>query len=267
MNENDDKDIQALRANIVATRERLAAEVGEVGDRLTPEHAKEVAKEKMLEAKDRAIESTKEATEQVAASAASAGRTLADTVRENPIPSAMVAVGAGWLLYKAFGPERRVERAAESAASSARAAMSDGADAARARMDRASDKAAVVKDRVTARATELADESRLQAQRAWVQTQDTYDAQPLAFGAAALVAGVGLGMLIPTTTRERRLMGERREQALERAKELGSEAREVAVASAREAAERAKETAKREASRKDLPGGNGMSSSNGRSLS
>ena len=94
MNENDDKDIQALRANIVATRERLAAEVGEVGDRLTPEHAKEVAKEKMLEAKDRAIESTKEATEQVAASAASAGRTLADTVRENPIPSAMVAVGA-----------------------------------------------------------------------------------------------------------------------------------------------------------------------------
>lgn len=250
---DDNNDIQELRANIVETRERLAAEVEEVGDRLTPGHAKEVAKEKILEAKDQAIETARDG-------AIRAGRTFADTVRDNPIPTAMVAVGAGWLLYETFGPKRKVERVARDAASSARGAVADTADVARAKLERAGsvagDKAALVRDR----ASELVDEGRYQAQRGWVRTQDAYDAQPLAFGAAALVAGIGLGMLMPSTRREDELLGERRQQVIDRTKHLGEEAKQVALASAREGAQRAEQTAKREVRRSELP-------SNGRSYS
>jgi hypothetical protein len=45
---------------------------------------------------------------------------------------------------------------------------------------------------------------------------------PLAVGAAALLIGASLGMVVPETDRENELMGEARDNALERAQEAAS---------------------------------------------
>lgn len=245
---NEPDDIRALRENIEETRGRIAAEVEEIGDRLTPEHASHVAKEKLVEAKDRTIGRAKTET-------AEAGRTLGRVARDNPIPSAMMAVGAGWLLYEAFGPDRptRAERVVRQRADAARASMSDAVETAGTRARDAADRMSAAAERARGRAGEVADEGRYRAQRAWVRTQDGYDANPLAFGAAAMVAGVGLAMLLPRTRREDRLMGERRAELTERAREAAHDARDVALESAREGARAARDTAEAEAEQRELP--------------
>jgi hypothetical protein len=52
--------------------------------------------------------------------------------------------------------------------------------------------------------------------------------QPLVAAAAALVAGVAVGLLIPSTRKEDELMGETRDQLIESAREVRREAMETA---------------------------------------
>lgn len=252
--ENNDE-IRALRRNIEETRQRISGEVGELSERLTPEHAKHVAKEKLVEAKDRAIERTSQGA-----------RHMGHVVRDNPIPTAMIAAGTGWLLWETFRPRsgpmyeriegakwqarQRLEHGREQAGTRgaeyrdrARAAYSSAAETARSKAMSAK-----------AKGGELYDRGRYGAQRAYVRTQDTYDTNPIVFGVAALVAGVGIGMLLPHTEREDRAMGERRQQLVNRARHMAEEAKDVAVESAKEGARAARERARTEArNRPDLP--------------
>jgi hypothetical protein len=58
------------------------------------------------------------------------------------------------------------------------------------------------------------------------QTEDLYEQTPLAFGAAALALGVGLGLLIPSTRKEDEFLGRRSDRLKDKAKELGQTALE-----------------------------------------
>lgn len=63
-------------------------------------------------------------------------------------------------------------------------------------------------------ASELSHQAYQQLQRAQVRTRDFAEENPLAVGALALVAGVGVGMLLPATQRENQLLGETRDRVL-----------------------------------------------------
>jgi hypothetical protein len=93
------------------------------------------------------------------------------------------------------------------------------------------------------------------------------DQNPLAVGAVALAAGIGVGLLVPTTTREDELFGERRDELVDRMKDKAQQVGQVAAQSARRAAEAArqtaKETARSEAQSRGLVGGGGGQSSSG----
>jgi hypothetical protein len=252
----DERDIDQLRGDIEVTRQRISSEIEAIGERLTPEHAKEVAKEKLVEAKDRAIENVKMGARRMATAAGHTPANVGHAIRENPIPTMMVCAGAGWLLYKAFTRARatdeleylpaattpwdpmlehevsephgpgRVSRAKERVASIASGAKGRLGHV----RDRAVDTAHVTKER----AAHLAHVGREKAHAAKLKTQDTYTANPLLFGAGAIALGFGIAMMLPKTEPESRILGERRDRVLERAKSAAREAKDVAIGAAKE---------------------------------
>lgn len=250
----DERDIDLIKGDIEVTRRRIAGEIEAIGERLTPEHAKEVAKEKIVEAKDRAIENVKSSARRIAGVASAAPGEIGHAIRENPIPTIMVCAGTGWLLYSAFSRMRqrqtelpwestgysdleepgRMARAKErisSAASAAKERVSSAADSAR---TRARDTALMTKER----AAHYAHVGREKAHIARVKTEDAYGTNPLLFGAGALALGFGLAMMLPKTTREAELLGPRRDRVLERAKQAAVEAKDRAFDAAKQGMER-----------------------------
>lgn len=89
-------------------------------------------------------------------------------------------------------------------------------------------------------ASELSHEARERLHRAQMRTRDFADENPLAVGAIAIAAGVGVGLLLPATQPENRLMGDTRDRLVGDARGLIQEARETGSRvgqSAREAAQ------------------------------
>lgn len=99
------EDPAAIRAEIRDTRERVGDTLEQIGERLNPNHLKEQVRENVSHIKDQVRENIRDATigrvEHMAQNAANrvneTRMTIADTVRENPIPAAMVGIGLGWL--------------------------------------------------------------------------------------------------------------------------------------------------------------------------
>ena len=87
-----------IRAEIVETRERMSDTLSEIGERLNPHVVKEQVTERVKEGIRDATIGRVEHMARNAADKVSETRTgIADTIRENPIPAAMVAIGLGWL--------------------------------------------------------------------------------------------------------------------------------------------------------------------------
>jgi ElaB/YqjD/DUF883 family membrane-anchored ribosome-binding protein len=77
-------------------------------------------------------------------------------------------------------------------------------------------------------ASELSHEARERLHRAQLRTRDFADENPLAVGAIAIAAGVGVGLLLPSTRPENRLMGEARDRLMGNARGMLDEARDAA---------------------------------------
>lgn len=89
-----------IRAEIVETRERMSDTLDEIGERLNPHVIREQVTERV---KDGIRDATIGRMENMARSAADkvsdTRSSIADTVRDNPVPAAMVAIGLGWLMW------------------------------------------------------------------------------------------------------------------------------------------------------------------------
>lgn len=287
MNDGRKKDVDALRGDIEQTRQRISGEIEAIGERLTPGHAREVARDKVVEARDRAVDTVRSGVidaknramanvRGAARRASDVGSQVPDVLRENPIPTAMVVVGSGWLVWQvvrrarqpaleievrrepSFGEELYGGSISESEISggemsvSARERARSVADEARHKLDEARGAVKHRADVMRERAGEIAHRGRERADQALHRSRNIYEENPIAFGAVCLFAGIGLGMLLPHTRREDRMLGERRQRLFERAKHVAEEAKEVAIHSAREGIEAARETAKRDAEEREL---------------
>jgi hypothetical protein len=117
------------------------------------------------------------------------------------------------------------------------------------------EQAAHVKDQV-AQGAEAVREQAAQvpayARQQWHDAQlgfwQTMDQKPFAIGAAALAAGVCAGLAVPSSRKEKELMGETRDRLLDQAKELGREA----VDKGRQVARVATDVVKTEAGKQGL---------------
>lgn len=88
-------DPAAIRAEIDETRSRMSETLDELGERLNPTVVKERVKDTIREA---TIGRVEHMARNAADKVNDTGRGMADTIRDNPIPAAMVGVGLAWLL-------------------------------------------------------------------------------------------------------------------------------------------------------------------------
>lgn len=89
-------DTAHLRAEIHDTRERMSETLDQLGTRLNPNRIKAQVRDNIREATVGKVENmARHATERVNETRAG----ILDTVRDNPIPAAMIGLGLGWLLF------------------------------------------------------------------------------------------------------------------------------------------------------------------------
>jgi len=100
----DDNDTEAIVADIEETRAELFGTIESLEERLSPDALKEQARELMQDAGDQVREATigraQEALNDTTRSIRGMGEIMFDTIRNNPIPSAMVGLGLGWLWFQ-----------------------------------------------------------------------------------------------------------------------------------------------------------------------
>jgi ElaB/YqjD/DUF883 family membrane-anchored ribosome-binding protein len=129
---NDPAEIAKIEADIDHTRNAISGDLRTLGERLSPGHLKEEAKEVMTEAKNVAVETLHEAKnvatstfrevkddamETVSAkvdefrdNVRSAEREAVGFVRENAVPLALIGVGVAWFLSNRRSREARWDR-------------------------------------------------------------------------------------------------------------------------------------------------------------
>ncbi len=76
---------------------------------------------------------------------------------------------------------------------------------------------------VQQKAGDIANQAQYMAQRGQGQFQRMLLDNPLAVGAAAVVAGAALGLLVPETEQENKIMGEARDNLMYKAKEVAGD--------------------------------------------
>ncbi len=106
---SEEIEVEQASASIIETRGQLSETLDAIEDRLNPDRIKAQAKEIAAEVTEQAKAAVRDATIGRAESAINeavrttrgAGMTMLDTLKQNPIPAAMIGIGLGWLLFNA----------------------------------------------------------------------------------------------------------------------------------------------------------------------
>jgi ElaB/YqjD/DUF883 family membrane-anchored ribosome-binding protein len=217
--------------------------------------AKDAAIGSMRQAKDQAVETISETVHVLGQRAQDMGSSTASFVSAHAVPLSLVGLGVGWLMLSlsngrrsrargdSYGyydrelglePEHGLGERARGAVSAARERVGEVASRASHTL---SDKSEQLRERAgevgsqlvrrasdaRERASELGHRAYEGIGRASERARDFGEENPLAIGLIALAAGVGVGLLLPATRRENRLMGETRDRLAENARRTISE--------------------------------------------
>lgn len=197
-----DESPEEIRADIEETREEMGGTLDALGDRLDPNRLMNEAKENVREA---TIGRVEDAVGAAGETAKGATDMVMETIRRNPIPAALVGIGA-FLLWRnradtsstrdPYRPPmtRRVGRIAGDAASTAGDAVGQ------------------VAATTSEAAGQVAETGRAAADEVGWRFERMMETSPLAVGAAAVGAGALVGALIPETPQEREMLGEASQQ-------------------------------------------------------
>lgn len=228
-------DAVIIRAEIEETRAQMGDTLDEIGERLRPSHIKQQIGQGI---RDATVGRVEDAARGAVDKVGGAGQRLADTVRDNPIPLAMIGIGLGWLFWGGRGSP-----SGEYRDSSRQFESQHGLSGV---ADRASEAAGNVADRARDMASSVRRDARVGARAASSQLQEN----PLAVGVVVAAVGLAAGLAIPETRRERELMGEARDRLVDRAKDVASETKEKLQAVAERTIDQAK-TAATDAAREE----------------
>ncbi len=139
---------------------------------------------------------------------------------------------------------RAGEGAAQGAAGMAQQAMQAGQQARHQAMQ-AGRSAADQAGSLANQAGSLANQGQYQAGRMGRTVQRSLEDNPIAFGAAALLAGIAIALALPATRQERQLLGDAHDQFMDRAQSFAGDIAESAKQVANEVQPRLQETAQR----------------------
>lgn len=239
-NEMSSNETAEIKSEIERTRVEMSETLGEIQERLRPDHLIQQAKDTVSEAASGKVrnimQSAGETATMVADQTKYAGRSVADYVRSHPVQVALIAGGVTWWLLRghdrsddwegasegwqdgqgysegySINEERPLTAKVGEYAESARETVGEYASSATATARRAG-------QRVRSAASTATVRTRQGLQRASTSVDDWVHEYPLAAGAIAVAVGAAIGLSAPSTEWEDRTLGERRDQALERAR-------------------------------------------------
>jgi ElaB/YqjD/DUF883 family membrane-anchored ribosome-binding protein len=245
----------------------MSETVDAIQERLSPENLKEQAKDRVEQAKDRVKEAT-------VGKAQEAGSGIVDTIRQNPLPAALTGIGLGWLFVNArkqgssrppyrdtvyrdaayvegYPPTNEYAPAAPGyparyegeSGSSTGQALGNARDKVGETATQAQDKAGELASRTQDRVSNLGEQARYQAQRASGGFQRMLRENPLAVGTLAVGVGAAVGLAVPETSKEHEVMGEARDNLVDKAQEKVQETQQKAQRVAEEAQSAAQQEA------------------------
>lgn len=325
-------DTAEIRAGIEETRAEMSETIDAIQERLSPQHLKEQVKEQVREqyeeakatVRDATIGKAEEMVRNMGDTIHEARYGLTETIRQNPIPSALVGIGLGWLLmnrrsgaprrdsgsdyqnrYYRGGPVysrdqrdyaggahyyaggsyanhddmvaqgkdsarstlRRAQETAENVVERAQEQVGTIADRAQQTVgnavsqvqetasnigSQAQETASNLADQTQEAATYIADQAQYQAQRLEDRFQQTLYENPLAVGAVALALGTAVGFSLPQTQRENELLGDARDNLIDRAQEVAQDTLEKVQQVAGEVVDQAQTTVQERAKERGL---------------
>ena len=247
-----DIEVEVTRVEIERTRAGMSETVDAIQERLSPENLKEQAKDRVKEA--------------TVGKAQEAGSGIVDTIRQNPLPAALTGIGLGWLFVNArkqgssrppyrdtvyrdaayvegYPPTNEYAPAAPGypsryegeSGSSTGQALGNARDKVGETATQAQDKAGELASRTQDRVSSLGEQARYQAQRASGGFQRMLRENPLAVGTLAVGVGAAVGLAIPETSKEHEVMGEARDNLVDKAQEKVQETQQKAQRVAEEA--------------------------------
>jgi ElaB/YqjD/DUF883 family membrane-anchored ribosome-binding protein len=230
-------EVEVLESDIAATRDEMTDTVQTIGERLDPANVIQDAKETVREATLGRVEHM---TSNAMETATDAGSGIIDTMRRNPIPTAMAAIGIGWLLMN-----RSDGRGSYRSGAGWDGSWRDGERYGYAgypsggRDRRMTDRAGETIDQVGRKAGQVADDVRSTVGSTVGQFPDQVGStarevgwnaerlvqeNPLALGAAAIAVGAAIGMALPETDVERNMLGGPAGSAIDKVQEAASDA-------------------------------------------
>jgi hypothetical protein len=229
-----DQRTQEIREEIAQTRDNMSETLDAIQDRLKPANLVAQAGETVRNA-------TTEKVKQMANTAGQAadqvmGSSFMETMRSNPVPAALIGIGAAWLFFSGRSKTRTAGRFDRAGGQRDWRTLGAGG------VDYRSGDAIVATSgtgesgrsvgeyvgELSSRAERMTNSLGHSAERAGHRARVGFDQvmrdNPLALGAAAAIVGAAIAMSIPNTDAENELMGEARDNVVERARTVATDA-------------------------------------------
>ena len=206
LSDGEAADVAELEAEIEETRLEMGGTLNELGDRLDPANLVNQAKENVRDATIGRVED----------SAKGVSTMVMDTIKRNPIPSALAGAGLALLWANRSKSEERSypygqqgrPGAGSNLGTTARGAASTVGDAASTVGENVAGAVGSVAEGAQQVTGEAFDRGRQTAEEVGGQLDRFMKANPLAMGAIALGAGAVVGSLLPETPQEREILGD-----------------------------------------------------------
>ena len=222
-----DERTREIRDGIEQTRVELTETIEAIQERLTPSHIVASATDRVKSAATEGVRHMAEMAGQTAQQAGDytreATRDISRGLRQNPIPFALLGIGATWLLISSR------DAAADNKWARRYGSERDGTEswAERERRMRggrtqrdSTDAAGELASRTRQYASDTTDSMRRMARRRQHQFAHMVRENPLLVGVGALVLGVAFGMAVPETETENEYLGDARDNVMGRAREM-----------------------------------------------
>jgi ElaB/YqjD/DUF883 family membrane-anchored ribosome-binding protein len=240
---DDDTPAEAeqIMGQIEETRSQMGETIDEIQDRLSFSNLSEQVSEHVTNAVETAKDAVYEATIGKAAGLMKnvSNTTVVRTVRNNPFPFVLIGLGAGLLAYqgytgklgmrsrrRTYGYENAEDRTGQQWADTAQGKLQEVSDKVSNAAGTAMNKVSNAMDTAYTGATEMVNKAYTRTGELGTQAYDMYDRyldeNPLAVGAVAVALGAAVGLAIPSTRYEGELLGETRNQFLEKAESAAS---------------------------------------------
>ncbi|MDQ3691732.1 MAG: DUF3618 domain-containing protein [Chloroflexota bacterium] len=216
MSDKEQVEVAGIRADIEETRLEMGGTLNELGNRLEPSHLVEQAKENVREATIGRVEETAKGVSDM----------VMDTIKRNPIPTALAGAGLALLWKNRSQGQSQHDRSQREGYQygtgygyASRPASMYEADGGQGIGSKVGDAASTVGENVggavgavaggAQQATgEVIDRAGQTAQQVGWKLDSFMQASPLAMGAIAVGAGAVIGSLIPETPKEREVLGD-----------------------------------------------------------